>query len=431
MKSIEFFSVKHLYDVLHKCIRDKLYFPFVLFERTQGTENETKHRSVYGGNILMKYWGCVHKAAKLLGLSKEACTTLNIPTTPDAKTVFRSREDLPVDIDKERFPAPGGIPMKADMNWDLMFTIMRDKFPKDSEHAREISAAMGYNLRESDVLDIIGEDYSKYDTTIIREDLQWIVAHSKMGWMFQYMLDALEFSEVWIGAHRVLGIFYKSGRPFTSDFGSIVHIVRQDAYAAESGAIKLASCVQADDNITWWVNADPKAMSDFNAKFGLTIKADASYSWNRDGIVRFLQVDIGRVMFGSEETNDIDFIGNPVSRYYGLAHSEREIEAVEGKPDELKGDWVGIYKITEDVFCNAYLSKLSSYSSRGKSIIMLILKLFKNTKLGNKGIAAIENLRPGVWYHQYYSDVVQGFNPALLNTLAVSSIRTEASTVAA
>lgn len=391
-------TVDIILDTVKQATKQKYFPPFILFYRTQGGKT-TKHRSVFGGDMLMKALGALWAAAKK----------------------FKG--------DVVKF---GPISWIAWDEWGELFTTIQNILPEwDPETNRlkpmnkvelvNIYGEYAKTLEDGEhIVDVYGEDFSGYDQSIIREDINWVSRHKSVGWIMKWILDCLSYSEVWGGPHRFKDIFFKSGHPFTSVFGSALHLQISCNAAEYMDATLLASTVLSDDNLAWWIGFNERKYLEYCKSLGFVIDPNRSSWFSRDKIVRFLAVLVGYI-FSNEYTS---YVGDPQSRYYGLAHSEREFAGQFGTA-KMQGDYRDLWLITGDVELDAFLSKLGSFAESGTTWVLAILNAVKNTNLGRKAINAIlalssqtgmQNIRP------YREDLFISFSPTWLAKLDVQDI---------
>ena len=108
------------------------------------------------------------------------------------------------------------------------------------------------------------------------------------------------------------------------------------------------------------------------------MSAEKSSFYPRDGFTEFLKNQTGYIMGERVIT-----IGNPVSRYLGLAHVER------------LGDSRGLYKITGDNGVDQVISKLGSFGSAGLPFVNNVLRAIDGTLLGKKVYSGLQLLQTG------------------------------------
>jgi hypothetical protein len=390
-----YITVDMIFDAITEAEKKELYFPYIGFKRTQlGRLGVTKHRAVYGGFILLKALGAIWKSAK--DIAKK-------------------------EIGIRQF---GKMDWVAWKDWDDLFPRILEKIPYIDEDGNvlpqsksELISLYGdraEGLSEGEhIVEVYGEDFSGYDQSIIYEDLAWITKHKKAGWIFNYVLNTLINSEVWIGNLRLSNIFFKSGHPFTSLFGSIIHLGVMCNAADYMNAHLLSACVLSDDNLGWWVNFNEEAYIDYCDSLGLEIKSEASSKFSRDKMVIFLKNLVGYVLSdGSRQ-----FMGDPVSRYLGLVHSENPQSGDRIVPE--RDSWV----ITGDAELDALLSKLASFAAPGAPFVLAILKAVSSTQLGMRTVMFLHNPRFEA-AQPYRTDLAVGFHPSWLEGIRPPMIET-------
>jgi hypothetical protein len=337
---------------------------------------------VFGGDVLMKALGSLWSAAKNNFYDKETYRALS-PKTP----------------------------WVAWEEWTQMFNGILECMPTIDQDgnlepmsAERINSFSRLKVQKEAYVDVYGEDFSGYDQTIIREDLQWITRHKKVGFIMKWILDCCSESEVWAGPERIHGIFFKSGHPFTSEFGSIWHqtFLHNISDMSESMTL-LNAIVLSDDNLGWWLNFDERILLGYAEELGMTIDPAKSSWFSRDKIVSFLKVLVGYV-FTKES---IRYVGDIISRYVSFVRSERAIEQDLSAPR-------GTYNITGNKEIDAGLSKAGSYSEEGAPFVEFILKVVAGTPLGMDMIKAIMEM--SLRYYEMYRDDIPStaFGPGWL-----------------
>lgn len=401
-------TASEILQTVRSVMGKKLHLPYVLFYRTQGGRGKVKHRAVFGAHIVQKALAALLSAAKSIAL---------------------------VDGDgNKRITERGGLPIVAQIEWDEMFSRIKFLLPdiRDGNiipmSEAEIKTKFGVTLPAGTYeVNFIGEDFPGYDQTIIYEDLEELTRIPGIGWLFRYVLDDLRYSEVWTGVRRLLKAFFKSGHPLTSDFGSYlhrkIHFNVQDWVRQKRFAVVLVSITLSDDSLMGNIGITSKCIAKYLERYGMKIKLEESHDYAQDHYVGFLKVDVGYMLRGGTKS----FIGNPTSRYYKIAHSERQIEQDLKDLENWDADVRGVYKVTGNIEIDALVSKLASFGSEASSIVFGILKLIKDTALGKDAILAISHMKPKTEYELYRSDVPLGFNPAWLRTLPVQELLFEGS----
>jgi hypothetical protein len=402
-------TVDMIFDCISYCDRKEIYEPSINFYRTQFD----KVRSVFGGTVLFKVLGAMVHAAKSLGYIKDNAATLGY--------------DNPKHWEKG-FVSYGGLPIMAQLDWNILFGDILVRMPdivdgdlKDFTPS-QLSNLFGYS-GSTGTVDVVGEDIKAYDTGVILEDLLFLMEHPKLGFVMRYLLNWLHKSAVWVGDLRIFDVFFKSGHPWTSDIGSFLHInmafvIRDYIRSKGKECELLCFTVLSDDSLFWWIGFDLKLAVECLEVYGYKIKESASYIFSRDKIVSFLKVLVGYVF----DMNHKVYVGDFQSRYVKLAHSEREIEQDLVNKDKFKADIIGIYKVTGDIEIDSLISKLASFGSEAGAVIMEVLRIIKDTALGQSVIKVILGMRDDERYELYRSDVTAGFRPNHLAKLPVQGL---------
>lgn len=415
-------TIKWIDGFIDHVAKRKRYFPFVALYRT----HFNKIRGVFGAFFILKLMGCVISVCKDFGFTKEIAQTLNIPLNEDK---FDTADDT------KKIFSPGNIPYMSQLNWDKQFKIILDKLPPLSEDGSEvlkvsddwIQEKFNVKLKPGEYLvNCIGEDFSKYDTGIDPDDLAPLRKHKVWGKYISYVLDCMKYSKCWYGGERISDVLYKSGIPFTSIFGTILHHNIIYGYAEWAKTqddiidkpIVLGAIIQSDDSLIWGINLNLKDIQRYCKTFGFIVSIEDSVDFVRDHIVIFLQVLCGDVLANSGHRYAC--IGNPQTKYVKLAHSERQI-----KPsNNNSGALIGVWKITDDDVVNAGLAKLSSFWEDQLELVELILTIGKDTPYGKKLLAAIKEMQkfPERRYEPYRPDVIAGLDPHWLIKLDIRRI---------
>lgn len=343
---------------------NELYPPSVLFYRTQGGA-KTKIRCVFGGHIINKLIGALIHAAK----------------------------------SETKSPRIGSLPAIMKEDWGVYFDNLI-KVISTNKH-----------------LFWMGEDFTGFDEHIISSDLRWL-ENEEFGIMkifVVYVLNNLENGDVWTGFGAVPDTFFISGHPFTSDFGSFVHIILMFMYESVTPGVRVEhATVQSDDNITAW--SGDFSMADylkFLKNLGFTVSLGKTFSLQRDLVVSFLKIWVGYIF----DDENITYIGDLTSRYYGLLHAERDIEDEESD--------VGIWRVTGDIVTDQVLSKLASLGFNGLPYISAMLSdpVVKDTQVARKVIVAINVLKSGALpVRPSRNDVPVGLSPKLLAEVDIAPI---------
>lgn len=390
-------------DVVKFCINKKLYHPFMLWYRIQ----KSKHRAVFGAFYVLKMLGALTAAAKKFAFKE------------DHKDSFLDP------IFEKRIFGIGGIPCVAQMNWTQLFEALLARIPDVVDDQLQpmspdkIYELFGARVPDDQMVDVIGEDVEKYDTSLLAEDLEELRKHKGMGWILGFLIDCMYLSEVWTAFSRVFDVIFKSGHPETSNFGSwphlnLIYLTRDRLRKKYPDRVieVLAVSVLSDDDIIFVIGITPEDINETAQDLGINIKVDESYQFSRDHYVGFLKVDLGYSMKGVKA-----YHGNPFSRYYGLCHSERKINDESPELNDLRG----IYKVTGIITIDAIISKLASFGKYAKVQVLEILRIMKDTAEGRSVILAISQISPDVTYELYRDDVLLGFEVNWLATLEVLS----------
>jgi hypothetical protein len=412
-KDVEFLTINEVISVTKYVHKNKLHFPYMLFYRTQ----TDKVRAVFGGHIVDKMLGALVHAGKTYGMTRENCERMKIATHNKDYDVDKNGELISENT--KYFPTISDMPIIGQLPWEIMFKIIVDKLPpREKVLSSFVKEKYKVEVPEGEyIVDVIGEDFSRYDTTLIPEDLDFLRGHKKMGWLISFILDDMLYSEVWTGNLRVRDVYFKSGHPLTSELGTFAHLQRQFAYVEQykkQFCQIIYACDLSDDSVWSIVTEKGFDFEDFAkwlSQYGLKIKPDASFSYYSSGIGIFL-----RTLFGDvREGEDLCVMGEPMSKYLGLCHSERAItpENVDKEP--------GVWNITGDVQVDMGLSKLASLGPYGAPLVVETLELTKDTRFGQKCMLAIHGMKKANRrYKLYREDVAVGLSdPAWLADLAV------------
>jgi hypothetical protein len=321
----------------------------------------------------------------------------------------------------------GGLPIVAQTNWDEMFNAILKRMPDhDGDHVvpmseKDIEQKFGVRLPPGDYpVNVIGDDFPGFDTGQITEDYEPLRKHRGLGKWFGYMIDDMKYSKVWTANKEISDIVYKSGFPMTSDFGSWMHRNCEYNAADHFKATILAYINLSDDSLGFVIGLTPEMIGEYLSTYGLSIKKEASYNYDEYPFVGFLKVDIGKIF----RSGDLTFLGNLTSRYYGLAHQEREIEQDLRKLDRYKADVRGIWKVTGNIEIDALISKLASYGSSGRVFVRYILEMIKDTDLGRDTILAISRIKANSLYESYRDDLHISFPPNWLADIDATDLIT-------
>lgn len=407
----EVVTIQHVFDVVKYCMKKELHFPYVLFYRTQGGKDATKHRCVFGAPFIQKLIAAIIAVGKNIGYYRSGVVDDEVFT----KHIY----------------AVGKLPIVAQANWDEMFSAILKRLPDYVDGKLSlvtdswIQTMFDVKLAPGEYeVNVIGDDFPGFDTGQIADDFEGLRKHKKLGWLFGYMIDDMRYSEVWTANKIIYDIQYKSGFPMTSEFGSYLHRKCNYNAAKEAGCKILANINLSDDDIIFTLGLTPEIIDKYLKRFGLKIKVDESFNYKEHPIVGFLKVLVGYILKDGSKS----VIGDPISRYYGLAHSERLIEQEVGSID-FSADVRGIYRVTGIVEVDALISKLASFGSEAAAVVRVICEIIKDTDLGQKTILAISRLKADGNYLPYRDDLDISFPPNWLATLDVADLIIDFKTV--
>uniref|UniRef100_A0A2V0R9B1 Uncharacterized protein n=1 Tax=viral metagenome TaxID=1070528 RepID=A0A2V0R9B1_9ZZZZ len=406
-------TVDLIFDIYKWADKNKLYFPYVVFYRIQPGDGEQKHRPVFGAHVLAKYLAGVFSAAYDFGYKHKIPGSVLDPVF-DEKPIY----------------GVGGLPIVAQADWRVMFDAIVRRLPHWDESIEKvepmtseaIAGLFGVKLPPGEyIVNVFGDDFSRFDTTQIPEDYEPLTKHRRLGWLMRIILNELEHSEAWTANLSIRDVFFKSGFFGTSNFGSAFH--RNFAYCAaeECDGKILALTVLSDDDIGWAINMTSDDMQKFGDKYGLTVKKTDSYDFIDCPIVFFLKVGVGRVLTTAENT----YIGDVQTKYYGLMHSERDVQEDEQVVDPMTKNppnIKGVYRVTGEVDVDRLLSKLASFGKPGLPFARQVLEAVKDEDLGRKAILAISQLEPDRVYEMYRDDVLINFSVVVLCDLQVQDL---------
>lgn len=370
--------------------------PYISFYRTQGGK-ETKVRSVFGGWFGLKLVGMLVSAAK-----------------HDSEFII---------------PTIGDLPWIAAMNYDQLFD--------------QIAASMDETLDNPPYAEWAGEDMSRYDNSIMPMDLSWIFVDtdiSKEAPIYQLLAKVGYFSmlgsDTWVGKRRIPGlntsdvenrdadyIFFNSGNPFTSEFGSLVHMMIS-YYVADLYDWQLVhSCYLSDDNISCWNKYDVDLFVKALTDLGFVINKDKTFVYTRDGVVSFLKYWLGPLL--SADSTKILWGGDANSRWYNMLHSERDVE--EENFEAGFATWVVLNEaIPLNRTINQILSKLGSYGRISLPVLTEILghREFKNNFIGGQILSAISLMKAATLeLNPARLDLPATTSPAILTEIDFTSLR--------
>jgi hypothetical protein len=361
------FTVNGILDCVSYALSQKHFPPFTLFYRTQGGTKK-KVRAVFGGNMLAKAVGALLHAAKQLGKSK--------------LLYF------------------GKVPWIAWDSWDPMFKL----------HNTQVEHYMTLIDKGKDV-DVFGEDFTGWDQSLHEIQFRFLFDYSgTMSDILRWTHGLLKYSDVWTGGYKVRGIQFKSGHPLTSELGSFKHL-ELDLSSAKHNGFKIDHATfLSDDNLTYVRNFDFDSHSEYLKSRGHDISLEKVTSLQRTRYVEFLKVLMGNIF--SDEGSQ--FVGNPLSRYPGLAHLERLGEVRE------------VWNVTDgkDIPVDQVLSKLSSYGYYATPWVETILRIVRDTPLGKRVINELIAFKhKDIPTSAYRPDLSLGFHPEWLKELDLSQVR--------
>jgi hypothetical protein len=348
------FTLGGVLDMSNVMLEKKIRSIFTSFYR--GKDPDTV-RGVFGGPIPMKAIGAVVSALKSTKL--------------------------------DDYPKIGNWPWGAWKDWSELFPLLADTISEEMD---------------SDDRNTMGEDITKFDTNIQPAHLEAIVSsvHDKVSPLYDYVLFALRNTVVWLGPYSIKNLYFVSGHPFTSEFGSLIHMDLAFQYDRDSDATLLHGTYQSDDNLAVWANIDHDDYFKYLGDRGYPIKVSGSSNYREHGYVRFLQNDIGRIKLNNDK---VIFVGAFDSRLPKMIHMETGGEGIT--------DWV----ITKNIEVDRMVSKLSSFGEEGIEYVEAILSAIRDNSLGNEVIHAIKNI------NSYDITSVRrehvGFNPAWLARVRV------------
>ena len=415
-------------DALKEAKRRKFYPPYTVFKRCQLGAKGTKVRAVFGAFILLKVLGALWSLAKSF-----------VKYWHEEEE--RSKHDKLEDMDKVPFLLKtswvkhyGKIPIIAWADPDIMFNEwVVPKLPEMDEEGNiftyskhQLSEMFGEPADELDdddhQLEVYGEDFTGFDQSIARGDLEWITSHKKVGWIMDYVLDTLDESEAWVGNLRISGVFFKSGHPFTSLFGSIVHLGIMFNAADYMGATLLGATVLSDDNLGWWVGFNEEKYIEYCDSLGYELDPEKSSKFSRDKIVVFLKWLCGY----SVVRHELTWIGDPISRMLGLLHSESDPKEGSFNPLAVYPER-GVWILSKDMNVNRFWSKLASYGSEALPVVRGVVWSVRTSDLGVRSIrelgilqtSALKTLEEAFTLRK---DVAMGSHPYWLRLLPLPEL---------
>lgn len=390
-----------------------LYFPYIGFYRTQGGVGDDgseryKHRNVFGGSWLNKAYGAIvfvlkHYGGLILEYLSQPFEIVNTHQTPSEALVRRPTGEVLIKR-KLRLPIYNNVPIIMWESWDTLFQDILSQVKDTMENMlgkEQLTIDTYYQLSNDKrkeisqkYANIIGEDFTGYDTSISNENLRWMkdLLHVDNLWDLTYMytLNSLEQGEVWYGIWRFENIYFKSGHPFTSEFGSWIHFNHAlcfEKYCKENFGheVKLEWIrVLSDDSLIKWSEGFVfSEYQEYSQAVGLKIK-DSHSDLLLDGFVEALKVLvglIGNINDKVDRTLAYIFCGNPHSRLHGLAQMER------GLNDHG-------YEISGDDEIDALISKLASLGSAAQPVMVQVLSwVVDDREFGNAIIRTVLNIK--------------------------------------
>lgn len=236
------------------------------------------------------------------------------------------------------YPKIGKLPWVSWIDWDVLFKDIVD---------------LDFDL------EVVGEDIVKFDGHVIYDDLSFLGDFDGVtGLMWRYVLYTMQEGAVYFGPYMIDWIFFVSGHPFTSEFGSYIHLILTLLYCEEYGINLKHGTNQSDDNLSFFDGPfDRNEQADFYEKLGYPIKVEATYVFSEHKMVSFLRNWVGYIF--NEE--NVEFCGDLQSRYINMIHRER------GSPEIF-------LSIANDVNVDALIGQLASFSS---SAAMVVKPLFE------------------------------------------------------
>lgn len=358
------FTVNGIIDAVNWCLKNNFYPPFTLFYRTQGGSKK-KVRAVFGGNMLAKAVGALLHAAKGM-------------------------------LDKELVQF-GKLPWIAWEDWDSLFNKIND--------------LVSFTSDKDENFNVIGEDFTGWDQTIHQKDLAFLFDYAgTISPLLDWTHGLLKYSDVWTGAYMVRGVHFKSGHPFTSEFGSYMHL-NLDLLSAKENGFRIDHAVfLSDDNLMFTKNFDLESHTDSLESYGFKTSPQKASDYRKDLFIEFLKVHVGKIF--SEEGSQ--FAGNYLSRIPGFRHLERLGEVRE------------VYDVTDgrDVAVNQVVSKLSSFGYYATEWVEEIIHSVRDTPLGRRVVNALVALKHRAEPIQAHRpDLLLGFNPEWLKELNLRMVR--------
>jgi len=330
--------------------------PYIMFYRTQGGK-ETKVRAVFGGWFGLKIIGTLVSAAK--------------------------HHDF-------EMPRIGRTKWIAAENWDIQFDLLAQL------------------MEEEDHLEWVGEDFSGFDQSIRPDDISWVFSDD------EYLTKAPEYMKLvtvgfnslvgagtWVGKRRIPGfsvegkkddydvdyIFFNSGNPFTSEFGSLVHLMISSYVSEVTGWKLIHATYLSDDNLCAWSEFDIDRFFEIAVdELGFATSVEKTFIYSRDGVVSFLKNLIGPLL----GLGEMVWAGDPTSRWYNMLHSERDVET-----DEYEAGFSTWEVLNPNIPLNRTINQiLSKLGSNGRIALPIITEVinhkeFRNTLIGSQVVQAI------------------------------------------
>lgn len=371
--------------------------PYILFYRTQGGK-ETKVRAVFGSWFGLKIIGMLMSAAKK--------------------------------VETFEYVLIGDWPWMAGLNWDELFGVMAETCEKE--------------VLESE---IAGEDASGWDQSQRYDDFSFIVMWQELKskcpiyyTLIVYCIKHMHYADTWIDKSRIKGpkdktrkgmtdadenaryIFFNSGNPWTSEGGSLKHLIMAYAASEKFGwQIKHATFLSDDNLIVWSKDFDLTEYINFWDERGFIVDEKKTFLYSRDKGVSFLKNWIGPILPGNDQWL---YVGDLNSRFYAMLHSERDVEEY---GSELGfGHWIVLDETTpQNRIVNQILGKLGSMGKAALPIIKLIVDHveFKKTYYGKEVIKAIYLMKVDlVQVRTERDDLPASFSPLILKDLNISAV---------
>jgi hypothetical protein len=279
-------------------------------------------------------------------------------------------------VPKFEYPKIGILPWFSGIDWNVLFNDIISIDFEDHE--------------------VVGEDIIRFDNCVIYEDLVFLKdINTKLTPFWSWTLDTMKEGWVFYGPWRTQKVFFVSGHPFTSEFGSYVHHALSTLVAEEMGADIKHGVFQSDDNLVFYDAFDIDIMSNTYNRYGYPIKEEATHVFSIDGMVSYLRNWIGYIFNDTE----ITFTGDMTSRYINMIHRER------GSPEIF-------FNIANDVNVDALIGQLASFSVNAASVVKPLFERLEVTDIGREAKRALVRLRAnelGISRKRF--DVPVGFRP--------------------